>query len=152
MTELFQGPLHGEIVKSAITDVGEVEPAGREPSQRQGGAHAGAFGITFCQICKVAVNCRKEFGKDILKVGRAALGPCAKAPGKQPRDFIDDDPAGKLPTLGTAHAIADGEYEIGCCEGSGTYFAKKVHFGGIEGKRQKSILVVRADFPGMGEA
>ena len=84
--------------------------------------------------------------------GGEVLGGLLEAFGQQPGDFLRCYPAGKLAGFGAAHPIAHGKDKVAGVEVGFADLAQVAHFMSIEIEGQKSVLVVRAHFSGVGHA
>ena len=115
----------GEVVETAVADVGVVEPAWDEPAECQGCAHAVAFLVDAAETGHFVMDGGDEGFEDIGEAGGEAEGAVLEAAWEEPRDFVDGDAAGEFAAVGAAHAVADGEDEVGVGGGAGAVFAEE---------------------------
>ncbi len=150
--DLGEAALAGKVVDAAVADVAEVHPTRREPGEAERAAHAGAFLVGVAQFEEVVVDVGEELGKDVLETAGKAGGAEAEGAREETRNAIDGDAAGELAGFGAAHAVADGEDEIGAGEGGVAGFAEVAEFVSVEIEREESVFVVGAETAHVGEA
>lgn len=150
--DLGEAALFGKVVDAAVADVGEIHPFGGEPGEAEGGAHASAFLVAGAEAGDGAVDGGEEFGEDVVEAAGEAEGGDVEAAGEEAGDFLDGDAAGEFAGFGSAHAIADGEDEIGFGEGGLAGFAEVADLAGVEIEGEEGVFVIGAEAAAVGAA
>src|SRR5260221_6883791 len=145
VAELLDAALPGQVVDAAVADMAEVDPAGGEPAQTQGGLHAAGLVVAGADEGERLVDFAEEFGEDFGVAGFESHGRLPEGAGEEVGDFIDGDPAGEFPGLRAAHAVADGENEVGGAGEGFAGFPEVMNLPGVELPGQEGVLVVEAD-------
>lgn len=142
----------GKKIEAAVAQMGEVEPTGNDPSKSEGGPHAGAFLVLGAEVVDGLIDVGVELFKQVGKAGREPGGHTPVGFGEKAGNFFHGDAAGEFTGLGSSHAIADGKEEVSVFEAAGIFLAEVMEILVLEGENEEGVLIVLADFSGVGHA